>query len=264
MPQVLGHPRYRLHVFTSRGRHLLQRQGRLRMPLGYAGAFLANTVSRKAMGGWLERVVFSDAREPLPLPLHDYRTQQVPLSATNLQPSILASCSIPFWLDAVQDIPGAPRGAYWDGGITDYHLHLDYGSMPEGLVLYPHFQKTVIPGWLDKALKHRHRATAHLDKRGAAVAAAGVDRHAAERQAARPQRLQGLRRRPGRPHRRLEPRAARKPAPGGRVRGSSSARAGRSRRCRWPETTIRAQTTNKDGKGSMVMTPRTTGFVTET
>jgi len=64
----------------------------------------------------------------------------------------------------VHDIPGAPRGAYWDGGITDYHLHLDYGSLPDGLVLYPHFQKSVIPGWLDKVLKHRHRATAHLDK----------------------------------------------------------------------------------------------------
>ena len=162
--EVLGHARYRLHVFTSRGRHLLQREGRLRMPLGYIGAFLTNTVSRKAMGNWLERVVFSDAREPLPLALHDYRTHQVPLAAANLQPSILASCSIPFWLDAVHDIPGAPRGAYWDGGITDYHLHLDYGSLPEGLVLYPHFQKTVIPGWLDKALKRRHRATAHLDK----------------------------------------------------------------------------------------------------
>ena len=162
--EVLGHARYRLHVFTSRGRHVLQREGRLRMPLGYIGAFLTNTVSRKAMGNWLERVVFSDAREPLPLALHDYRTHQVPLAAANLQPSILASCSIPFWLDAVHDIPGAPRGAYWDGGITDYHLHLDYGSMHGGLVLYPHFQKTVIPGWLDKVLKHRHRATAHLDK----------------------------------------------------------------------------------------------------
>jgi hypothetical protein len=161
---VLGHAHYRLHVFTSRGRHVLQRQGRLRMPLGYMGAFLTNAVSRRAMGGWLERVVFSDAREPLPLKLHDYRTHQVPLNALNLQPSILASCSIPFWLEAVQDIPGAPRGAYWDGGITDYHLHLDYGALPEGLVLYPHFQKTVIPGWLDKALKHRHRATAHLDR----------------------------------------------------------------------------------------------------
>lgn len=161
--EVLTHPRYRLHVFTSRGRHVLRREGRLRTPLGYAGAFLANAVSRKAMGGWLERVIFSDAREALPLPLHDYRTHQVPLNALNLRPSILASCSIPFWLDPVQDIPGGPRGAYWDGGITDYHLHLNYGAMADGLVLYPHFQKTVIPGWLDKMLKHRHRASAHLD-----------------------------------------------------------------------------------------------------
>jgi hypothetical protein len=30
-------------------------------------------------------------------------------------------------------------------------------------VLYPHFQRQVVPGWLDKALKHRHRATAALD-----------------------------------------------------------------------------------------------------
>ncbi|HEX6704463.1 MAG TPA: phospholipase [Albitalea sp.] len=161
--QVLSHPRYRLHVFTSRGRHIMRREGRLTTPLGYLGAFATNAVSRKAMGGWLERVIFSDPRDPLPLHLHDYRTHTVPLSAANLQPSILASCSIPFWLQAVRDIPGAPRGAYWDGGITDYHLHLNYASMHEGLVLYPHFQKTVIPGWLDKALRHRHRATEHLD-----------------------------------------------------------------------------------------------------
>jgi hypothetical protein len=162
--RMLAHPRYRLHVFTSRGRHaLLRREGRLRTPLGYLGAFAANAVSRQAMGGWLERVIFSDAREPLPLHLHDYRTHQVPLDPHNLRASILASCSIPFWLDAVHDIPGGPPGAYWDGGITDYHLHLDYASMAEGrLVLYPHFQKSVVPGWLDKALRHRHRATERL------------------------------------------------------------------------------------------------------
>ncbi|KNZ34350.1 MAG: phospholipase [Methylibium sp. NZG] len=190
--EVLCHPRYRLHVFTSRGLHLLRREGRVRTPLGYLGAFAANAVSRRAMGGWLERVVFSDPREPLPLHLHAYRTHSVALSAANLRLSLLASCSIPFLLEAVNDIPGAPTGAYWDGGITDYHLHLDYaglhagaaddGGAPPGaglslatagdlvpephgadLVLYPHFQPSVIPGWLDKSLKHRHRATAQLD-----------------------------------------------------------------------------------------------------
>jgi hypothetical protein len=161
--EVLNHPRYRLHVFTSRGRHIMRREGRITTPLGYLGAFATNAISRKAMGGWLERVIFSDARDAVPLHLHDYRTHTVTLDERNLAASILASCSIPFWLEAVHDIPGAPRGAYWDGGITDYHLHLNYASMPDGLVLYPHFQKTVIPGWLDKAFKHRHRATERLD-----------------------------------------------------------------------------------------------------
>jgi hypothetical protein len=160
--EVLAHPRYRLHVFTSLGRGLLRREGRLRTPLGYIGAFTTNLVSRRAMGGWLERVIFSDGREPLPFHLHDYRTHQAPLAAENLATSILASCSIPFVLAAVHDIPGGPPGAYWDGGITDYHLHLDYASMHEGLVLYPHFQRQLVPGWLDKALKHRHRASERL------------------------------------------------------------------------------------------------------
>jgi hypothetical protein len=166
--EVLGHPRFRLHVFTSRGRHLLRRDGQalsgLSTPLAHAGAFAANALRRRWMGGWWERVVFSDPRGPLPVPLHDYRTRQVALAGANLGASILASCSIPYWLAPVRDIPGAPRGLYWDGGIVDYHLHLDYAAMHgDGLVLYPHFQKSIVPGWLDKFLRHRHRATARLD-----------------------------------------------------------------------------------------------------
>jgi hypothetical protein len=161
--EVLGHPRWRLHVFTSHGRGLLAREGRWRMPLGYAGAFAANALRRPWLGHALERVIFSDPRDPLPLPLKDFRSRQVVLSAANLQPAVLASCSIPFWLRAVHDIPGAPRGAYWDGGITDYHLHLRYSAMADGLVLYPHFQPTLVPGWLDKAWRRRHAATDALD-----------------------------------------------------------------------------------------------------
>ena len=76
-----------------------------------------------------------------------------------------ASCSIPFVLEAVHDIAGAPDGAYWDGGLTDYHQHFNYAQAPgsRGLVLYPHFQKAVIPGWLDKHLVWRHKATPFLD-----------------------------------------------------------------------------------------------------
>lgn len=182
--EVLGHPRYALHIVTSRGRHVLGREHRVGTPLGYLGAFVTNTVHRKAMGAWLERVVFSSSAgasnggagqgvaprsAPLPFSTHDYRTRQVLLTEANFQPALQASCSIPFVLQPVHGIPGAPPGAYWDGGITDYHLHLHYTPPPKdatsaGLVLYPHFQKAVVPGWLDKGLKWRHGATRALDR----------------------------------------------------------------------------------------------------
>jgi hypothetical protein len=173
--EVLGHPRLRLHVFTSRGRQLLHRDGRalssISTPLGHIGAFAANALSRRALGRWWERVVFSDPRDDLPIRLQDYRTRNAPLRSDNLVASLLASCSIPYWLEPVRNISGAPPGLYWDGGITDYQLHLDYASIGEmpadpaagpGLVLYPHFQTAVVPGWLDKPFKRRHRATGRL------------------------------------------------------------------------------------------------------
>ncbi|MFM7026444.1 MAG: patatin-like phospholipase family protein [Limnohabitans sp.] len=164
--EVLNHPRYRLHVIASHGRHVLRREHPLLTPLGYAGAFLCNAVARPALGAWLERVVFS-SQGALPFDASDFRTRQHPLNEANFMAAVQASCSIPFALQAVHDIPGAEPGAYWDGGITDYHLHLNWltpSDRPEGrIVLYPHFQRAVVPGWLDKALKWRHGPSPALD-----------------------------------------------------------------------------------------------------
>ena len=161
--ELLAHPRYKLHLVTSRGRHVLHREHPLGTPLGYAGAYISNAVARRAMGAWLERVVFS-SQGPLPFGTQDYATRQLPLQADNFMAALQASCSIPFVLQAVHHIPGAPTGSYWDGGITDYHLHLNYQPPANSpIVLYPHFQQAVVPGWLDKALKWRHHATPALD-----------------------------------------------------------------------------------------------------
>jgi hypothetical protein len=162
---LLNHPRFRLHVLASRGKGLLQREHPILSPLGYGGAFLSNLISRKAMGASLERVVFSSAGS-LPFDTQDYATRHLALTSSNFMDVLQASCAIPFVLKAVHNIEGAPLGAYWDGGITDYHLHLDWKKNLErqaGLVVYPHFQKAVIPGWLDKGLKWRHKSTAFLD-----------------------------------------------------------------------------------------------------
>ena len=162
---LLNHPRFRLHVLASRGKGLLQKEHPILSPLGYGGAFLSNLISRKTMGASLERVVFSSAGS-LPFGTQDYATRHLPLTSSNFMDVLQASCAIPFVLKAVHNIQEAPLGAYWDGGITDYHLHLAWNKQPErtaSLVVYPHFQKAVIPGWLDKGLKWRHKATAFLD-----------------------------------------------------------------------------------------------------
>jgi len=169
--ELLSHPRYRLHVLASRGRGLLGREHPWRTPLGYALAFAGNALHRRLLGWSLDRTVFSSAQAPLPFDASDFPTRQAALEPSNFMQALQASCSIPFLLEAVHDIAGVPQGAYWDGGITDYHLHLNYAAAADdgawkagqGLVLYPHFQQAVVPGWLDKALKWRHRSSAFLD-----------------------------------------------------------------------------------------------------
>ena len=160
---IVQHPRLRLHVITSRGRHVLGREHPVLTPLGYAGAYVSNAMHRRWLGAWLERVVFSSHGD-LPFDTQDLSTLHLRLQASNFLAVIQASCAIPFVLKAVHDIPGAPPGAHWDGGITDYHLHLNYQLPTQSpIVLYPHFQKAVVPGWLDKALRWRHTATRALD-----------------------------------------------------------------------------------------------------
>ena len=167
MPEVLHHPRFRLHIMTSHGKRLLAREHPLWTPMGYAAAFMCNAVRRRALGAWLDRVVFSSQGAALPFDACDYPSLQCALTEGNFLEVLQASCAIPFVLKAVHDIAGAPPGAYWDGGITDYHLHLNYPAAASAdplapIVLYPHFQKAVVPGWLDKSLQHRHGATAKL------------------------------------------------------------------------------------------------------
>jgi hypothetical protein len=163
--EVLTHPDRHLHVVVSRGRSLLKSHHAIGTPLGFAAAFLANAVERRYLDRWLERGILSSHSAPaLPLRADGYATRQWLLNERNFMAAVRASCSIPFAMEPVINIPELPEGAYWDGGLTDYHLHWGYTLAPEEVVLYPHFQNHVIPGWLDKAWKSRHAATSALDQ----------------------------------------------------------------------------------------------------
>lgn len=66
------------------------------------------------------------------------------LSAANAHAALLASGTVPLHLRPVRAIAGAPRGAYVDGGLTDYHLRQRWVAPGEGLVLLPHVEARVV------------------------------------------------------------------------------------------------------------------------
>jgi hypothetical protein len=164
--EILSHPFHRLHVLAVRGRWPLTRDSSLHTPLGFGIAALANAFGRRHLARFVERTVFHDAREKphfAALAGFDaFRTHFVALDAANLAPALLASVSIPLVLEGVANVPGAPAGVYWDGGIADYHLYLPYHHTT-GLVLYPHFTDRIVPGWLDKAMPWRRARGEWLD-----------------------------------------------------------------------------------------------------
>jgi hypothetical protein len=161
--EITSHPHYRLHILVSRGRKLLKAPRRnLAVSAGFGLAVLGNLVSRTQLAQHLARVVIGDQRDPvfwLKAKFDAFDTQFAPLAPDNLASALLASGTLPFTMEPVRDIPHAPSGVYWDGGLIDYHLALPYsrvaGNPEGGLVLYPHFGDQIVPGWLDKPLPWR-------------------------------------------------------------------------------------------------------------
>jgi hypothetical protein len=179
--EILANPGYRLNILAVRGRGILTRDAGLRRTVGFGAAVFANLAGRRHLRHFLERTVFHDARgrPPFldddgvagnllpasgapPIRFDAFHTHAVALDRDNLREALVASAAIPMLIEAVPDIPRAPAGVYWDGGLIDYHLHLPY-SRSEGLVLYPHFTDRIVPGWLDKALPWRRARGAWLD-----------------------------------------------------------------------------------------------------
>jgi hypothetical protein len=178
---ILANPGYRLHILAVRGRGLLTRDAGLRRTVGFGAAAFANLAGRRHLRHFLERTIFHDMRGlpsflggtgvaasllpasgASPIRFDAFHTHAVALDRGNFREALVASAAIPMVIEGVPDIPRAPAGIYWDGGLIDYHLHLPY-SRSEGLVLYPHFTDRIVPGWLDKGLPWRHARGEWLD-----------------------------------------------------------------------------------------------------
>ena len=162
---LVNHPRIRSHIVTARGKGPAASRSPAALATGMGVAALGNAVSRKLLRHQFQRVVFHSSAGGSPgLELNDFDTRYCPLSPDSVLPALHASGAIPFVLTGERDIPGAPKGQYWDGGIIDYHFDLaKYRG--DGLILYPHFRAGIVPGWFDKFLPWRQlpvNASRHL------------------------------------------------------------------------------------------------------
>jgi hypothetical protein len=164
---IVSHPHHRLHLLTVRGKRTLAAPGHKYAEMkGFAAAALHNLASRDKLAHLMDRVVIGDGRSAsapwLGERFDSFTTHFAPLTRDNLASGLLASGTLPMLMKPVRDIPGAPPGHYWDGGIIDYNLALPYariaGQEPGAIVLYPHFSEHIVPGWLDKALPWRRAA----------------------------------------------------------------------------------------------------------
>jgi hypothetical protein len=156
--QLVHHPRITSHIVTARGRGPAASSSTPMLATGMGAAALGNAVSRKLLKHHFQRVVFHSGEAPAPgLSLLDFNTQYCSLREDNLLQSLHASGAIPFVLTGERNIPGAPKGQYWDGGIIDYHFDLEQ-YQGDGLLLYPHFRAGIVPGWFDKFLPWRQGA----------------------------------------------------------------------------------------------------------
>lgn len=154
---VLTHPRYHLHALTVRSRGVTATDRRALSAVGTSMAGLANVASRRWLGAFFERVVFARDGRSLAWADDGITSRTVALADDNLRDAIFASGNVPLIMQAVTDPAGAPAGLYRDGGITDYHIDQPlltrHASAP--IVLMPHFDTQLVPGWLDKKLRWR-------------------------------------------------------------------------------------------------------------
>ncbi len=166
---IMSNPRVRYHVMAVRSRHLMAREEKaILMPLLAMSAGL-NIASRKTLGLFFERALFHDGRgRPAFADMDDLPIGHVPITANNLRHAILSTSVIPVLMTGAHDVPDAPPGVYRDGGVVDYHFDIPFlgasGGEGDDLVLYPHFNNTIVPGWFDKKLSWRKPAKENVDR----------------------------------------------------------------------------------------------------
>jgi hypothetical protein len=153
---ALQHPRFELAIATARARGPLGIERQPTQALALLGAGLLHAVSPRVAHTLLERCVFATAghaTDTSPL-LRAAGGVRGTLSVHNVRELLLASGSVPMYMQLVRDPPGVARGAYLDGGFSDYHINRTADAGPGVSLLILH-QRRIVPAWFDKFMPWR-------------------------------------------------------------------------------------------------------------
>ncbi|TGG90405.1 patatin-like phospholipase family protein [Natronospirillum operosum] len=160
LSEVLG-PDYRpqinrlLHIITARCKGRTMEEDHWQQFYAFALVASGNALSRRTLRWHFDRHLVQSQPGSLPVKgFADFRTTASQLNHDNLFPALMASAAIPMAMAGIASIPGSSPGPYRDGGMVDYHFDLPFET-PDGVILYPHFQPQLKPGWFDKQLRWR-------------------------------------------------------------------------------------------------------------
>ncbi len=148
---VLNKSKINLNIISAQCRGISSIESNAALALSFIPAAVVNLISRKLLLRIYTRTLFYDTRYTPPFIDSFKSSNRIKLTGSNFKQALLSSGSIPFAMEGIKNIPGAPSGTYRDGGLTDYHINIDFG-IRDGIVLFPHFSSRVIPGWLDKSI----------------------------------------------------------------------------------------------------------------
>ncbi len=155
--EILAHPYFRFHCGVVRCKGLLARNDLKAQKMAMITAFLQSLLGMKAFRNMGERIVFTDPRSQQTMHGADgYPTRKIILTPQNMAKAILASGSIPVWMNAVKNLEES-EGVFRDGGLIDYHpVPSNFWQNTDGLILYPHFYGYLKSGWFDKFFPWRN------------------------------------------------------------------------------------------------------------
>jgi len=153
--ELLANDGFHCHIIAAKSKGLMASYSRTAQMLGLVASAASNTLSRSNLKHFFERVVFSSPNSKIKVTdPYGIPTSYIEMGYSTVRDALLASGAIPLVLQGIEHIVGAPDGVYRDGGILDYHFDLQFGPR-KGLILYPHFYPSPIPGWFDKNIKSR-------------------------------------------------------------------------------------------------------------